>query len=114
MKEWTSQMTKEAMGEEQAKEKATSSEESAVSEKSTASCEYLLDVRKLLCPLPVIRVQEKIKSLSTGDTLVVLATDPGVLHDIPAWCRIHGHKVLNTQQNTKEIQIKIAPFLHIK
>ena len=53
-----------------------------------------LDARRLLCPLPVIRTQDRIKTLSPGDELTVTATDPGALHDIPAWCRIHGHTVL--------------------
>lgn len=69
--------------------------------------EYNLDVRKLLCPLPVIRVQQKIKSLETGDTLVVFATDPGVLYDIPTWCRLNGHTVVKTEQLPKEIHIEI-------
>lgn len=56
-----------------------------------------LDARRLLCPLPVIRVQERVKTLSAGDVLEVVCTDPGVLSDIPAWCRINGHQVLETQ-----------------
>ena len=53
-----------------------------------------LDARGLLCPLPVIRTQDKIRMLKVGDVLEVVATDPGVLHDIPAWCRVHGHRLL--------------------
>lgn len=56
-----------------------------------------LDARRLLCPLPVIRVQERVKTLSAGNVLEVVCTDPGVMSDIPAWCRINGHKVLETQ-----------------
>ena len=52
-----------------------------------------LDARRLLCPLPVIRTQERIKGLAPGDTLEVTCTDPGALHDIPAWCRLNGHLV---------------------
>lgn len=70
--------------------------------------QHVLDVRKLLCPLPVIRVQQNIKLLKPGDTLLVLATDPGVLHDIPAWCRIHGYTVLHTTQTLKEVHIEIT------
>jgi len=68
----------------------------------------VLDVRKLLCPLPVIRVQQRIQTLQTEDRLIVLATDPGVLYDIPAWCRIHGHKVVETIKNAQEIKIEIC------
>jgi tRNA 2-thiouridine synthesizing protein A len=66
-----------------------------------------LDVKKLLCPLPVIRVQQAIKNLKAGDILRVRATDPGVKHDIPAWCRIHGHLVREIRQLEKELQIEI-------
>ncbi|MCH8542549.1 MAG: sulfurtransferase TusA family protein [Alcanivorax sp.] len=58
--------------------------------------EYQLDARRLLCPLPVIRTQNRVRELDDGDLLEVLATDPGVLNDVPAWCRINGHNVLET------------------
>ncbi len=54
-----------------------------------------LDARNMLCPLPVIRTQNAVKSLNQGDTLEVIGTDPGILNDIPAWCRINGHHVLD-------------------
>ncbi|HBX60162.1 MAG TPA: SirA family protein, partial [Methylophaga sp.] len=50
-----------------------------------------LDARRLLCPLPVIKTQNKVAELSSGDILTVICTDPGALSDIPAWARIHGH-----------------------
>ena len=53
-----------------------------------------LDARGLLCPLPVIRTQDRIRNLSVGTLLEVIATDPGVLQDIPAWCRVHGHELV--------------------
>ena len=57
---------------------------------------YHLDARRLLCPLPVIRTQDRVSSLLNGDTLEIVASDPGASNDIPAWCRINGHKVLET------------------
>ncbi|MFQ6021920.1 MAG: sulfurtransferase TusA family protein [Acidiferrobacterales bacterium] len=68
---------------------------------------HALDARNLLCPLPVIRVQDKVKTLTTGDVLEVLCTDPGATHDIPAWCRIHGHKVISTHTEDRDIIIII-------
>ena len=58
-----------------------------------------LDARRLLCPLPVIRTQETVKGLARGDTLEVTCTDPGALHDIPAWCRLNGHRVASTAED---------------
>lgn len=69
--------------------------------------EHNLDTRGLLCPMPVIKTQNAIRKLQTGDVLTVTATDPGVLHDIPAWCRINGHKVLEQKQENREIEIRI-------
>ena len=69
--------------------------------------EHELDARGLLCPLPVIRTQEAVAQLAPGDTLVVLASDPGALHDIPAWCRVHGHEILATQRDGNRISITL-------
>lgn len=66
-----------------------------------------LDARNLLCPLPVIRVQDKVKGLATGDVLEVFCTDPGATSDVPAWCRINGHKVINIRTQNNEIVISI-------
>ncbi|NBV75665.1 MAG: sulfurtransferase TusA family protein [Methylococcaceae bacterium] len=66
-----------------------------------------ISLRRLLCPLPVIRTQDTIKTLQSGDTLTVICTDPGVMHDIPAWCRINGHQVLNTRIESGEYIIEI-------
>lgn len=68
---------------------------------------HQLDARRLLCPLPVIRTQDAIKGLGAGAKLEVLATDPGVMHDIPAWCRIHGHVVLSAEQVENEFHLCI-------
>lgn len=67
-----------------------------------------LDARNLLCPLPVIKTQKKIKTMRTGETLLVIASDPGVKHDIPAWCRVHGHKVLEVIAQGNDIHITIC------
>lgn len=66
-----------------------------------------LDVRGLLCPIPVIRTQNHIRSLNQGDELRVLGTDPGILNDIPAWARINGHEVLACEQDDKEVIVNL-------
>jgi tRNA 2-thiouridine synthesizing protein A len=66
-----------------------------------------LNARRLLCPLPVIRTQNKVKQMQAGEQLEVICTDPGVMQDIPAWCRIHGHTVLEMQSGNHEYVIVI-------
>ncbi|VAW60212.1 hypothetical protein MNBD_GAMMA08-1315 [hydrothermal vent metagenome] len=68
---------------------------------------YELDARRMFCPMPVIRTQDKIKELNVGDTLEVVSTDPGALNDIPAWSRINGHKVLETRETDNEVFVLV-------
>ena len=65
----------------------------------------VLDARNLLCPLPVIRAQDRVKQLQPGDVLEVRCTDPGALNDIPAWCRINGHDVLQAGEQAEEVVV---------
>ncbi len=69
--------------------------------------QYTLDARYSLCPMPVIKAQNKIAELQAGDILEVTCTDPGALHDIPAWCRINGHLVKESHENDDEVVIVI-------
>ena len=71
------------------------------------SSHFELNARRMLCPLPVIRTQDRIKTMSTGDTLTVICTDPGTLVDIPTWCRINHHTVLNSETVDGEVFITI-------
>ena len=69
-----------------------------------------LDVRNLLCPMPVIRTQNRVADLAPGDELEVLCTDPGALTDIPAWCRIEGHTVVQSGERDGDffVRLKVA------
>ncbi len=68
---------------------------------------YQLDARRLLCPLPVIRTQERVEQLGEGDMLDVICTDPGARHDIPAWCRVNGHEVTGIEERGDELVITV-------
>jgi tRNA 2-thiouridine synthesizing protein A len=68
---------------------------------------HQLDARHLLCPMPVIRVQQRMRELQPGEILEVVATDPGARHDIPAWCRVHGHSLLETSEQDSELRFTI-------
>ena len=57
--------------------------------------------------MPVIRAQNCVANLEVGDELEILCTDPGALTDVPTWCRIEGHEVLELVQNGNELVIKL-------
>ncbi|WP_407317535.1 sulfurtransferase TusA family protein [Isoptericola halotolerans] len=52
---------------------------------------HVVDARGLRCPVPVIRLAAHAQGLPTGTEVTVLATDPAVEHDVPAWARLRGH-----------------------
>lgn len=68
---------------------------------------HTVNARNLLCPMPVIRAQNKIKTLASGEQLEVICTDPGAESDVPAWCRINGHRVLSINKEERDIIILI-------
>lgn len=54
-----------------------------------------LDLKGLACPMPVVRLSQGIKEVEVGTRLEAFATDPGVVVDIPAWCRSTGHELVD-------------------
>ena len=51
-----------------------------------------LDVRGLLCPLPVLKVRKRLKDLARGDVLRMHADDPAARIDVPHFCNESGAK----------------------
>lgn len=68
---------------------------------------YTLDARNMLCPMPVIKAQNRVAELEPGDILDVVCTDPGAMNDIPAWCRINGHEVIEAREDGDEVVVTI-------
>jgi tRNA 2-thiouridine synthesizing protein A len=53
----------------------------------------VIDARGLACPLPVLRLNKALKALGPGTEVVLLATDPAAVRDVPVFCAAHGHQV---------------------
>ncbi|GAB6067061.1 sulfurtransferase TusA [Methylothermus subterraneus] len=67
-----------------------------------------IDARGLLCPLPVIRLQDAAKRFPPGTRVELIGTDPGIFQDVPAWCRVHGHELLKTWQQGDQYHVLLA------
>lgn len=57
-----------------------------------------LDLKGLKCPLPVLKTRKAMGTLSAGDTLTVLTTDPMAEIDIPHYCRESGNTLLSAER----------------
>ena len=68
---------------------------------------HLIDASRLLCPMPVIKLQNAVAQLNNNSTVQITCTDPGVLHDIPAWATINGHKIVRTEHQADKILLTV-------
>jgi tRNA 2-thiouridine synthesizing protein A len=66
-----------------------------------------LDVKGLNCPLPILRAKKAIKDIPVGETLEVLATDPGSVKDFDAFCRQTGNELLESKDEGGTYRFKI-------
>jgi tRNA 2-thiouridine synthesizing protein A len=56
--------------------------------------DHELDVRGLNCPLPILRTKKALAAMASGETLKILATDPGSLKDMQAFASQTGNTLL--------------------
>ncbi len=61
----------------------------------------------LVCPLPVVRMAKAIRRVPLGGVIEGLATDPGVPHDIRAWCRSTGNELLSMDPQKDPIRFLV-------
>ena len=55
----------------------------------------ILDVTKLKCPLPILKLSKELAQMASGEQLQLIADDSATLHDIPAFLRQTGHQLIN-------------------
>jgi tRNA 2-thiouridine synthesizing protein A len=60
-----------------------------------------LDLQGLLCPIPVVKLAQAVKKVEIGQVIAAVATDPGVLGDIPSWCKTSGNELISLERDGK-------------
>jgi tRNA 2-thiouridine synthesizing protein A len=55
----------------------------------------VLDLKGLLCPMPVVKISLAMKTIPVGAIIEATASDPGVVADIPAWARSSGNELVS-------------------
>lgn len=63
-----------------------------------ASFDKELDARGLNCPLPILRTKKVLGELGAGQTLKILATDPGSVKDFQAFAKQTGNDLLESTE----------------
>jgi tRNA 2-thiouridine synthesizing protein A len=66
-----------------------------------------LDARGLNCPLPILRAKKALGEMTSGQTLRIIATDPGSVKDFAAFAKQTGNELLSSAENNKEFEFYI-------
>lgn len=61
-----------------------------------------LDVRKLACPLPILRAKKSLAAINSGQVLRVVATDAGSPKDFVEFCSKTGNELLSSTEHNGE------------
>ncbi len=61
-----------------------------------------LDCSDLSCPMPILKTKKAMDTLSSGQVLKMIATDPGSLPDIEAWTSKTGNQLLSHIEEGKK------------
>jgi len=56
--------------------------------------DQLVDARGLSCPMPIVKTAQAVKALTSGSVVELLATDPGSIKDVAAWCKSTGNELV--------------------
>ncbi len=61
-----------------------------------------LDVRQLVCPLPILRAEKSLATMQSGQILKVVATDKKSPDDFVQFCKQTGNELLASEVNGEE------------
>ena len=59
-----------------------------------------IDAQGMMCPMPIVQLTKKMKTMSPGQTLELVADDVGALEDVPAWVSRTGNEMLEQRQDS--------------
>ena len=57
-----------------------------------------LDASGLNCPLPILQAKKALAELDSGQTLRVIATDPGSVKDFEAFAKQTGNELMDSKE----------------
>lgn len=61
-----------------------------------------LDARGLVCPLPILRTKKSLSEMTSGETLKIIATDPGAVIDLQVFAEQTGNSLLSMSETDDE------------
>ncbi len=66
-----------------------------------------IDSSGLNCPLPVLKARKALSEMSDGQRLHLIATDKGANKDIPAFCKMTGNPLIESEETEGKLHFII-------
>ena len=57
--------------------------------------------------MPIVETNMAMKKINSGEVLEIIATEPGTLSDIPAWCERTGNTLMESGENDGVMQFYV-------
>ncbi|HEC59939.1 hypothetical protein LCGC14_1399360 [marine sediment metagenome] len=57
-----------------------------------------IDTSGLNCPLPLLKTKKALTNMQVGERLRIIATDRAAFIDIPVYCEISVHQLIDTSE----------------
>ena len=73
------------------------------------SSDHEWDAGEMGCGELVLELRARVERMRPGDVLRLIARDPGAPADLPAWCRLTGHRLVAGQHPVYFIERKETP-----
>lgn len=67
-----------------------------------------VDSTGLKCPEPVMMLRNALRKVEPGTCLLLLATDPSTLRDIPTMCRFMNHTLISQESRADIYEFVVA------
>ena len=66
------------------------------------------DAGDMGCGGLIFELRRRVDALNPGDRLELVARDPGAQSDVPAWCRMTGHRIVEANHPVYVIERKAS------
>ena len=70
-----------------------------------------LDVRGLNCPLPILRAKKTLNTMTGGQILKIMATDPSSVKDYETFAKQTGNELLDSSEVEWEFHFTLKKFV---
>jgi tRNA 2-thiouridine synthesizing protein A len=64
------------------------------------------DAGEIGCGALIFELRRRVNEMDPGEQLEIIARDPGARKDLPAWCRMTGHTLLEADHPVYVIERK--------